>query len=300
VTFPFDSDIELPEQIGRLDLDVGQLVCTGDAEIIYVSHAGAAEGSAIISHMGSTAYISTNHGRFRYGGWGPVIGDEGSGYWLGRAALRSIGEEYDQHRPYSQLWNEISAWLSSPNASVPEWQQGSVLWLRRSDEYSQKQYDPRTAVFGFAHELSSLGPAHCRALVAGLTAPLMRAWDAGDPAAHAIILQGADHLVRQYTKACTVADFDPRNKKLVLYGGVLVHNERFRELVLERLRLKYAYEFSPILPGQAHTMRPALGALLFALGSSNQSTLRLPDAKIIDNLVSGNGNMHSTGDLEND
>ena len=37
--------------------------------------------------------------RARAGGWGYVLGDEGSGYWIGRAALRAVLREADRRGP---------------------------------------------------------------------------------------------------------------------------------------------------------------------------------------------------------
>ena len=55
-------------------------------------------GVVIISGTGSIAY-GRNQPReaARAGGWGHVLGDEGSGYWIGRAALRAVLRESD-HR----------------------------------------------------------------------------------------------------------------------------------------------------------------------------------------------------------
>jgi len=92
VTFPYDSLIDLPDEFDKMERPVRRLICTGDAEIVFASHAKCDHGSAIVCHMGSTAYVVAGKRRVRYGGWGPVLGDEGSGYWMGRAALRAIGE----------------------------------------------------------------------------------------------------------------------------------------------------------------------------------------------------------------
>ena len=39
----------------------------------------------------------------RAGGWGYVLGDEGSGYWIGRAALRAVLREADRRGPATAL-----------------------------------------------------------------------------------------------------------------------------------------------------------------------------------------------------
>src|SRR5262249_12478649 len=39
----------------------------------------------------------------RAGGWGYMLGDEGSGYWIGRAALRAVLREADRRGPATLL-----------------------------------------------------------------------------------------------------------------------------------------------------------------------------------------------------
>jgi N-acetylglucosamine kinase-like BadF-type ATPase len=59
--------------------------------------APGAPGVVIVSGTGSIAYGRNAAGESaRAGGWGYVLGDEGSGYWIGRAALRAVLREADQ------------------------------------------------------------------------------------------------------------------------------------------------------------------------------------------------------------
>jgi N-acetylglucosamine kinase-like BadF-type ATPase len=58
----------------------------------------------IISGTGSIAYGRNGAGEAaRSGGWGYVLGDEGSGYWIGRAALRAVLREADHRGPRTML-----------------------------------------------------------------------------------------------------------------------------------------------------------------------------------------------------
>ena len=57
---------------------------------------GDAAGIVIVSGTGSIAYGRNEHGEAsRAGGWGYVLGDEGSGYWIGRLALRAVVRHAD-------------------------------------------------------------------------------------------------------------------------------------------------------------------------------------------------------------
>jgi N-acetylglucosamine kinase-like BadF-type ATPase len=73
-----------------------RLVVTNDALIALVAGAGDAPGVVIVAGTGSIAYGRNAAGEAaRAGGWGSVLGDEGSGYWMGRHALRAVVREAD-------------------------------------------------------------------------------------------------------------------------------------------------------------------------------------------------------------
>jgi glucosamine kinase len=64
-----------------------------DVVAAWATATGAGPGVAVISGTGSNVFGVGPHGRgWRAGGWGHLLGDEGSGYWLGiesiKAALR--------------------------------------------------------------------------------------------------------------------------------------------------------------------------------------------------------------------
>ncbi|MFE7629254.1 N-acetylglucosamine kinase [Kocuria sp. NPDC057446] len=69
---------------------------TGDARIVVVhdtrlvlAAGGCRTGIAVIAGTGSAAWGTAPDGReARAGGWGHLLGDEGSGYWLGRELVR--------------------------------------------------------------------------------------------------------------------------------------------------------------------------------------------------------------------
>ena len=69
-------------------IDSQQLDC--DSDILPVWYGGAQGQDAVvaIAGTGSIAYGCTGQGFFRVGGWGPLLGDEGSGYDLGRRGLQ--------------------------------------------------------------------------------------------------------------------------------------------------------------------------------------------------------------------
>jgi N-acetylglucosamine kinase-like BadF-type ATPase len=75
-----------------------------------IAHAAALEGKdgiLTISGTGSICY-GVNQGKQVFvGGWGNLLGDEGSGYWIAIEALRQLIREGEQDLPYSLLSQEL-------------------------------------------------------------------------------------------------------------------------------------------------------------------------------------------------
>lgn len=75
-----------------------RIVIVNDALVALEAGAPGQPGVVVISGTGSISYGRDARGQAaRSGGWGYVLGDEGSGYWIGRAALRAVLREAD-HR----------------------------------------------------------------------------------------------------------------------------------------------------------------------------------------------------------
>jgi glucosamine kinase len=81
-----------------------------DALIALVAGAGDAPAIVIVAGTGSIVYGRNGSGEAaRAGGWGHMIGDEGSGYWIGREALAAVMRAADRRGPDTQLTGEILA-----------------------------------------------------------------------------------------------------------------------------------------------------------------------------------------------
>jgi N-acetylmuramic acid 6-phosphate etherase len=81
----------------------------------------------IVSGTGSCAYGKTAKGEaLKVGGWGHVLGDEGSGYDIGLQALRAVVAEYDQGRAWPELGRRIlrALVLNEPNDLI-DWAQSA-------------------------------------------------------------------------------------------------------------------------------------------------------------------------------
>jgi glucosamine kinase len=98
-----------------LDADrlAGSVAVVTDAEIAIEDAFGAGPGVLLTAGTGSIAYGKGPTGVMaRCGGWGPVIGDEGSGSWIGRRALGVAAASYDGREPETTLTEAIVSSLN--------------------------------------------------------------------------------------------------------------------------------------------------------------------------------------------
>ncbi|OPJ60779.1 N-acetylglucosamine kinase [Clostridium oryzae] len=78
------------------DIYKGRIIVVNDAEIALSGGIGKQEGIIVISGTGSICYGKDKNGTFfRSGGWGHIIGDEGSGYDIGVRAIKAALKSYD-------------------------------------------------------------------------------------------------------------------------------------------------------------------------------------------------------------
>ena len=81
-----------------------KVIVVNDALVALEAGAPRQPGVVIISGTGSISYGRNAEGEAaRSGGWGYVLGDEGSGYWIGRSALRAVLREADKRGPKTVL-----------------------------------------------------------------------------------------------------------------------------------------------------------------------------------------------------
>lgn len=107
---------------------------------LLLAAGGASTGVAVIAGTGSAAWGRNTAGEeARAGGWGYLLGDEGSGYWLGREAVRHSLRRMNQGLPEDQLTaallaacgvdhpNRLIALFHSPETGRRFWAQQARL-----------------------------------------------------------------------------------------------------------------------------------------------------------------------------
>jgi N-acetylglucosamine kinase-like BadF-type ATPase len=74
-----------------------KVTVTNDAVAALTSGTFTREGLVVIAGTGSIVYAVQQNSISRMGGWGYLLGDEGSGYYIGQEALRAITRQYDAY-----------------------------------------------------------------------------------------------------------------------------------------------------------------------------------------------------------
>ncbi len=76
------------------------VIIESDAFIASIGAIGLDPGVLLIAGTGSIAIGRDKEGSvFRAGGWGPYFGDDGSGFWIGREAIRAALRSMDARAP---------------------------------------------------------------------------------------------------------------------------------------------------------------------------------------------------------
>jgi N-acetylglucosamine kinase-like BadF-type ATPase len=97
----------------------GAIEVCGDEEIALDAAFPGGAGVLVIAGTGSNILGRTSKGhRLNVGGWGPMLGDQGSGYWIGHQALRAALRALDFQRRSPILDRVIDFWKLTELADV--------------------------------------------------------------------------------------------------------------------------------------------------------------------------------------
>lgn len=100
-----------------------------DAVVALAGAFGTAPGIIIISGTGAICFGMNQEGKVvRSGGWGYLLGDEGSGYFIGREALIAALKDFDGRGEKTSLRTEIERHfnLSSIDQIIPQIYQNKI------------------------------------------------------------------------------------------------------------------------------------------------------------------------------
>lgn len=185
------------------DAGAGRAVIAHDSVTSYLGARGTAHGAVVAAGTGVVTLGVGPAGVARVDGWGYLMGDAGSGFWIGREALSAVMRAHDGRGP--------STLLTSP---------AQVRWPDLEQAYIDLQADPARV-----------------SVVASFAAEVARAGAAGDAVALDILRRAADLLAESALTALqrAGADVDP---EVCAMGGVFgsdaLREEFAQALVRER------------------------------------------------------------------
>lgn len=108
----FDTDLDLPVPQGALRQlgYTGPAIMENDVVGAWAGATGAQAGIVVIAGTGSTGLGMNTHGHlWRTDGWDYVLGDSGSGFDIGRSAIRAAMKAFDGRAAPTLLVRELRA-----------------------------------------------------------------------------------------------------------------------------------------------------------------------------------------------
>ena len=89
------------------------------ANLIFSGTLGCLYGIVVISGTGTISLgFNKNGERTRSSGWGPLLGDDGSGYQISFQALKAVVQQHDKRGPPTKLTEAILGELKISNPEV--------------------------------------------------------------------------------------------------------------------------------------------------------------------------------------
>lgn len=182
------------------------VVPSSDYEIALVGARGERSGVLLLAGTGSIGYgVNMDGDAARVGGWGYVLGDEGSGYWFGLQALQAVTRADDGRSGRTQLTGSV---LGHTRCETPR---ELVAWL-----YGNWASRPKA--------------------VAALAPLVMGAALDGDRVARAIVDTGANYLYQHYAVLCERLHMS--QPPLAFAGGLLESDTPLRAALMLRLDIQ--------------------------------------------------------------
>ncbi len=260
-----------PEALDTLFVGMGGVVSEADRQVVYhmldgltlkpgiligidhdirIALAGGTAGQpgiALIVGTGSSCYGYNAVGEsWRCGGWGYILDDMGSGFYLGQQALMAVVRAYDGRGPQTTLTEPVL----------------DVLGVHDINEVMHRIYHPRLDHAGIA-----------------ALAPLVTANAESDPIAHAIIAQGCAALADMVKTTARHLEL-PNDAPVIPVGSLATVSQVFRQMLDQAIlrELPQAQIVPPIAPPVAGAAFLALQQKGFSL--SVQALSRLNDVLV--------------------
>ena len=195
-----------------------RIVPSSDLEIALVGALAQRHGILLLAGTGSAVYGATPAGlRLQTGGWGYLLGDEGSSYWIGSRLLKGIVDARDGGAQQT-LTTLQRRCLGELGLSQPR---DLIAWLYRADEAPPVR-------------------------MASLARFVLRQAESGNWQALNIVQAAAIHLVKQVKTLQRRLDYP--GAPIAFAGGLLDHGNYLSDEVARRLSLteRPTAKFAPV------------------------------------------------------
>ena len=114
------------EQFMRTAPDCAALAVDTDSFAAVLGAHGGSAGAVLIGGTGSVCEVLRGDGtRASVGGWGGILGDEGSGAWLGMQAMRQTQHALDGRGPGGPMTRAVLARVGGDAAALKQWCAGA-------------------------------------------------------------------------------------------------------------------------------------------------------------------------------
>ncbi len=223
----------------------------GDLEVAFASGTPEPDGAVLIAGTGSAAGLVRNHHLVRTAdGHGWLLGDDGSGFWLGREAVRSVLRALDLGEPIGVLGGAVV------RSVLPDRDEQAI---GRREGYDVLRDDLIRAI-------NSRPPV----MLAELARTVVAAYEQNDETAHALVKRAAELLTETVGRLRTTSDNGP----MVLAGSVAGESSPVGRILRETIHAHFAGEVLTARDGVGGATWLALGTLDPALATrSNHARL---------------------------
>jgi N-acetylglucosamine kinase-like BadF-type ATPase len=195
---------ELPAALDS-EFETGRLALAADAVTAYVGALGPRRGAVVAAGTGLIALGTDLRTWRRADGWGHLLGDCGSGAWIGRAGLEAALRAHDGRRGGSAALLTRAQALFGPAPGLP-----GLLYPRPDRPAMLASFAPEVAA-------AASGTAPARPAVPAGPGGTAAAGAAADPVAAGILRDAARHIAEAAAAVCP-AD---QAGDVALTGGLL-------------------------------------------------------------------------------
>ncbi len=199
-----------------------------DANLLLAAGTPEGWGLAVVCGTGSIAFVRSQEGVIgRAGGWGHLLGDEGSAFQIVLQSLRACCRAVDQCAPATAMVDRFVSKMGLPDAA------------------------------NFIHAVYR-GPWD-RAALAAMAPLVLECATEGDEVARHVVERQAEELARTAAAAVTNHHLPTQALPLALTGGVVLNSAMYRDWFLKALR-QFGVQAEPVTLVED----PAIGAIVLA------------------------------------